>query len=302
MLQHFDTFTRHVWHRLASFKWEAGWLILFGGLALMLPPPSAAIPIVPPAEVGAPKVTENSNDYRPSDTNNKFAAPTDSRSTYVAFDFLKDYLTNETTPIIRDAIPWDFSSTNMYELHQPVGGNSYWDYWNENENWDSPSHLWRDDQGNWHPYKSETIKDAKGNNATAYVLFEKDGPGVMDNLGFTHDCVSSFLNVLGTANPLEQIFRLDVPDQVEWGNLSKLGNLRIEVDGQNIFDGPIENWFSGDAQHLTPTLKDIFTWRYRQFGSVGSIVPIPYQKHIKLSVYGGNGKPVCWNSEIPRWR
>ncbi len=206
---------------------------------------------------------------------------------YSSFDFLKGYLTNLTSPVIVDGKPWDFGSTNFTQLKKPQGGTKYWDYWGDNEAWDSANHLWRDDQGNWHTYKTETIQDSAGHATTAYVLLEKNGPGVMDKLWFTQDASSSFWGVLGAVAALS----FDPPDLTEWGRLSKLGNLRIEVDDKIVFDGPIETWFSGDAQHLSNVLKQIFVWRYRQFGSDGNIIPIPYQNHIKVSVYGGTAKP-----------
>ncbi len=207
---------------------------------------------------------------------------------YASFDFFSAYLTNQTYPDIVEGTPWDFGSTNISQLRQPNGGISYWDYWVENERWDSPNHLWRDDDGHWHTYRSETIRDAAGKNVTAYVLFDVKGPGVMDKLWFTHDPSQSFMAVLGENNPLSF---LEPQEQTQWGDLAKLGNLRIQVDDQIVFDGPIKDWFSGQAQHLGPLLRQIAVWKYIDFGSDGNIIPIPYQNRLKVSVYGGSGKP-----------
>jgi hypothetical protein len=207
---------------------------------------------------------------------------------YTSFDFLRNYLTNLTYPILVQGKPWDFGSTNMVELRKPNGGNSYWDYWNESEPWDSPNHLWQDDQGQWHSYQTEMIEDSAGHKVKAYLLFDKKGPGVMDKLWFTHDPAQSFMAVLGQFNILSF---LDPPEVTQWGNLSKLGNLRIEVDDRRVYDGPILDWFSGDAQKLPPALRQVVIWKYNDFGSNGNIIPIPYQKRLKVLVYGGASKP-----------
>lgn len=201
---------------------------------------------------------------------------------YSSFDFLSGYLNNLSYPVIITAKPWDNGSVNYAQLKQPNSGNSYWDYWIESEPWDSPNHMWKDDQGAWHTYTKETTKDASGHTVTSYVLVDRNGPGVMDKLWFTHDPVSALFGIFTQPDP---------PELKDWGNLDKLGNLRIEVDGKVAYDGPIQDWMSGDALHLTPALKQIFVWNYGQFGSDGIIIPMPYQKHIKISVYGGPGKP-----------
>ncbi len=207
---------------------------------------------------------------------------------YHSTDFLTGYLTNLSSPIIVEGKPWDYGSTNVVQAKQPEHGTSYWDYWSESEDWQSVNHQWHDDQGNWHTFTDETIRDQSGKNVTAYILLDRKGPGVMDKLWFTQDPTQSFLSILSQVNIL---WPSDAPDLVEWGNLSKLGNLRIEVDDAIVYDGPVESWFSGDAQKLPDPLRQIFVWRYRQFGSNGNIIPVPYQKHLKVSVYGGKGKP-----------
>lgn len=201
-------------------------------------------------------------------------------------DFLAGYLDNRTSSIIVDGKPWINASTNVAQYQQEMGGTSFWDYWGENEDWTSPNHMWQDDRGKWHLYKTETIRLSDGKDRMAFVLLDREGPGVMDKLWFTNDAATSFFQVFN-------IFKtsIDPIELTQWGNLSKLGNLRIEVDDQIVYDGPIEDWFSGKAQHLTSELAQIFVWRYQEFGSDGNIIPIPYQKHIKVSVYGGSGKP-----------
>ncbi len=208
---------------------------------------------------------------------------------YRSSDFLTGYLTNLTDPIIVDGKPWDYGSTNMVQYKASQGGGTtYWDYWSEDEDWASINHQWRDDQGNWHTYSKETIEDPSGKRVTAYVLLDRQGPGVMDKLWFTQDPTQAFLSLLWKVN---LFWSADAPDVVEWGSLSKLGNLRIEVDDAIVYDGPIESWFAGDAQLLPEPLKQILVWHYRQFGSDGNIIPIAYQEHLKVSVYGGKGKP-----------
>lgn len=207
---------------------------------------------------------------------------------YSSYDFMQGYLENETYPILVDGKPWDNGSTNIVQYWQPGGGNSYWDYWNDGEAWDSPNHLWKDDQGTWHRYTKEVVQDGAGRKVTAYVLVDRPGPGVMDKLWFTHDATQAFLGVLSQGNTF---WPTDPPEVTDWGNLARLGNLRIEVDDKRVFDGPIQLWFSGDAQQLTPALRSILVWRYGVFGSDGNIVPIGYQKHLKVLVYGGVNKP-----------
>lgn len=212
----------------------------------------------------------------------------DQAPVYHSSDFLTGYLTNLTDPIITDGKPWDYGSTNTVQYRAPEGGTTYWDYWSEGEEWTTINHQWRDDQGKWHTFSKDTIKDSSGKSVTAYVLLDRQGPGVMDKLWFTQDPTQAFLSVLSQVN---LFWSADAPDVVEWGSLSKLGNLRIQVDDAIVYDGPIESWFSGDAQRLPESLKQILVWHYRQFGSDGNIIPIPYQKRLKISVYGGKGKP-----------
>lgn len=218
------------------------------------------------------------------------AAPaTNKLPVYSAFDLMTGYLTNLTYPAIMHGTPWDFGSTNLTELNSPNGGTSYWDYWSEEIPWDSPNHGWRDDAGQWHPYGTETITDSNGQPTTAYLLVERHGPGVMDKLWFTHDPTNSFMGILLQSSAF--FWTVDPPQVTEWGALGKLGNLRIEVDGKTVYDGPIKDWFSGDAQSLTTNLRRLFTWHYQQMGSDGNIIPIPYQDHLKVWTYGGKGKP-----------
>ncbi len=203
---------------------------------------------------------------------------------YSAFDFLRDYLTLRTYPILFDAKPWINASTNIAQLRDQFGGTTFWDFWGEEEQWETTNHQWQDDAGAWHLYQQEKIQTRDGKSIAAYVLVDRAGPGVMDWLWFTHDTIIfrgdilQHLQILGTKG---------IEEDVEWGNLGKLGNLRIEVDEQIIFDGAIKDWFSGKAQNLPPDLAKIFVWRYRDFGATGNIIPIPYAKRIKVFVYGG---------------
>ncbi len=218
------------------------------------------------------------------------AAPAPSKlPVYSSFDLMTGYLTNLTYPAIAPGTPWDFGSTNLKELNSPNGGTTYWDYWSEEVPWNSPDHGWRDDAGQWHPYTTETIMDSTGQPTTAYVLVERHGPGVMDKLWLTHDPTNSFMGILLQSSAL--FWTVDPPQVTEWGSLEKLGNLRIEVDGTTVYDGPIKDWFSGDAQSLTTNLRRLLTWHYQQMGSDGNIIPIPYQDHLKVWTYGGTGKP-----------
>ncbi len=205
---------------------------------------------------------------------------------YRSSDFLAGYLSNQTSSIIVEGKPWINASTNVAQYQQPLGGNSFWDYWGESEKWDSTNHMWRDDRGEWHLYTAESIYLSDGKERTAYILVDRDGPGVMDELWFTHDASTTFFRVWNVFQP-----NVDPSELLEWGNLQKLGYLRIEVDSKIVYDGPVVDWFSGKAQRLTPELKKILVWRYQDFGSDGNIIPIPYQEHLKVSVYGGTGKP-----------
>ncbi len=216
-------------------------------------------------------------------------APSPTRApVYSAFDFLQDYLTNRTYPNIADATPWTNNSVNVQQYSQNLGGVTYWDFWSEHENWDSPFYMYQDDNGNWHPYQTVTVRNAAGQNVSAYLLVDRNGPGVMDKIWFTEDAVW----MLETAQSRADVGLIaDMPDFVEWGNLDKLGDLRIEVDDRTAYDGAIKDWFSGKAFGLTPELAQILTWRHREYGSSGSIVPIPFQKHLRVLLYGGSKKP-----------
>lgn len=213
-----------------------------------------------------------------------------SNSLYTAFDFLRDYLTNRTYPIIVDGTQraWTNNSVNVAQYAQPLGGVSYWDFWSEVENWDSPFFMYHDDDGNWYPYRYDTVRDTAGKNFQAYLLADRKGPGVMDKLWFTEDAVW----MLETEESRKNVGPVaDMNLFNEWGNLDKLGTLRIEIDDKVAYDGPIVDWFSGKALALTPELAQILTWRHREYGSNGSIVPIPYQKHLRVLLYNGSKKP-----------
>ena len=218
------------------------------------------------------------------------ATITPSISLYTAFDFLRDYLTNKTYSTIIDGTlrAWTNNSVNVDQYAQPLGGVSYWDFWSELENWDSPFFMYQDDNGTWLPYGYDTVRDATGKAYKAYLLADRQGPGVMDKLWFTQDAVW----MLATEESRKNVGPIaDLNLFNEWGNLDKLGILRIEVDDKIAYDGAIIDWISGKALGLTPELAQILTWRHREYGSNGSIVPIPYQKHLRVLLYNGSKKP-----------
>lgn len=207
---------------------------------------------------------------------------------YTPFDFLRGYLTNRTHAIIVEGKPWTNSTVNVTQYQQELGGVTYWDFFSELENWDSPFFMWQDDAGQWQPYRKETIRNSAGQTFTGYLIVDRQGPGVMDKLWFTQDA-AWMLETEESKRNVGPIRNLD--ELLEWGNLDKLGNLRIEVDEGVAYDGAIVNWFSGKALGLTPALAQILTWRHREFGSNGSLAPIPYQKHLRVLTYGGTKKP-----------
>src|SRR5574341_529721 len=250
-----------------------------------------------------PETTDNPKDYQPTNelirgggAKPETAADISSKANrvvkkipvYTSSDFLTGYLSNRTYPIIVDGKPWINASTNVAQYRNERGGTTFWDFWGEAEEWETTNHMWQDDQGEWHFYQKESIETQEGREVRAFILVDRKGPGVMDMLWFTHDTVIwsgdilQHLRILGTRG---------VEESAEWGNLSKLGKLWIQVDDKIVFDGPIEDWFSGKAQGLSPDLAKIFVWHFQQFGSTGNIIPIPYQKHLKVAVYGGKDKP-----------
>jgi len=204
---------------------------------------------------------------------------------YHANDFLSDYLTNRTYPILFDSKPWINSSLNLAQYRDELGGTTFWDFWGDAEAWTTTNHQWQDDAGAWHLYTTEKIKTRDGRAADAYVLVDRNGPGVMDSLVFVHDTVLwrgdvlQHLKILGTVG---------IEDIAVWDNLQKLGNLRVVVDDQIIFDGAIRDWFSGKAQQLAPDLAKFFVWRYQDFGSTGNLIPVPYQKRLQIFLYSGD--------------
>jgi DUF2961 family protein len=207
---------------------------------------------------------------------------------YGVSDFLSGYLSNLTYPSIIEVTPWSNGSVNYQQYHLELGGVSYWDFWSEHENWNSPSYLYLDDNGTWQPYHTESVRNVVGREATAYILVDRKGPGAMDKIWFTQDAVW-MLETEQSRNDVGPIKNMD--ELVEWGNLDKLGNLRVEVDDRIAYDGPIVDWFSGRALGLSAELTQVLTWRHREFGSSGSLVPILYQKHLRVLVYGGTKKP-----------
>lgn len=203
--------------------------------------------------------------------------------TYSADDFLRDYFTNATYPRIVDATPWTNGTINYQQLNQPLGGVTYWDFFSEHENWGSPSYLYQDDDGKWQPYRNEQIR-----NTNAYILVDRRGPGAMDKIWFTQDAVWMLATEQSTRDvgPIASVDAL-----AEWGNLEALGNFRVEVDDRIAFDGAIKDWFSGKALGVSANAASALTWRHREYGSSGTMIPVLYQKHLRVLVYGGTKKP-----------
>jgi hypothetical protein len=207
---------------------------------------------------------------------------------YTAFDFLRDYLTNRTYPTIVRGKPWTNNTVNWGEYQKELGGVTYWDFFSEPENWDSPSYLWRDDEGNWRAYAKQTLRDPAGREVLAYQLVDRQGPGAMDKIWFTEDAVW----MLTTERSIRDVGPIENMDNfLEWGDIPKLGNLRIEVDDRIAYDGPIVDWLSGKAWGLSPDLARILTWRHREFGSSGTLLPVLYRERLRMWLYGGSKKP-----------
>lgn len=205
-----------------------------------------------------------------------------------AFDFLRDYLTNRTWHLSIEGKPWINTTVNVTQLQEELGGVTYWDFFSEPENWDSPFYMWQDDEGNWKPYEKQIVRDSAGRDHTSYLLLDRKGPGVMDRLWFTSDAVW-MLTTEQSRKDVGPIAHMD--DLVEWGNVDALGKLRIEVDNRIVYDGSVKDWLSGKAFRLTSELTQILTWRHREYGSNGNIIPILYQKRLRVLVYGGTKKP-----------
>jgi hypothetical protein len=200
-------------------------------------------------------------------------------------DFLSNYLSNATYPILVEGKPWINSSLNVAQYRDELGGTTFWDFWGDAEQWNTTNHQWQDDAGAWHLYSTEKIRMRDGRTTDAYILADRSGPGVMDALYFVHDTVLwrgdvlQHLKILGTVG---------IEDIAVWGNLQKLGNLRIVLDDQVAYDGAIRDWFSGKAQNLPPDLQKLFVWHYQDFGSDGNIVPLAYAKRLQVYLYDGD--------------
>lgn len=207
---------------------------------------------------------------------------------YAISDLLSDFFTNATYPRIIEGKPWTNSTVNMAQFQEELGGVTYWDFFSEPENWESPFYMWQRDNGDWQPYSREIIKDAKGKEYSAYLLLDRSGPGAMDKLWFAEDAVW----MLDREQSVRDVGPIqNMGEFIEWGNLQKLGNLRIEVDERTAYDGPIRDWLNGSAWGLKSELASILTWRHRDYGSSGTIIPIPYQKRLRVFLYGGAKKP-----------
>ncbi len=250
-------------------------------------PQAAAVTIIPVVASAVPTATR-STPATPQITGGITVgpklSPTPTPTPVGAVHFLSDYLRNRTYPNIVEARPWTHSSLNVWQYSEPLGGVTFWDYFATqfgqgfDEDWNSERHGWRDDDGQWQSYQTESLRDERGQPVVSYVIVDRRGTGVVDKMVFTLYSVG--------ARPGDRN-----PDLSEWGYLSHLGRLRIEVDEQVAYDVPIEEWFSGAALCLPPDLSKLFFWRYRDFGSNGSVIPIPYQRHIKISTYGGTEQP-----------
>ncbi|MBI5302069.1 MAG: DUF2961 domain-containing protein [Chloroflexi bacterium] len=279
--------------RSLILKIALGFLVALAIALFAFAEPAADLPIIaelPTATMVAPTESaraENTPTPRGEPTLAPRATPTKAIPVYASLDFLTDYLTNRTRPNILEGKPWINSSINVAQLQEQFNGTTFWDFWGEEEKWETTNHMWQDDDGKWSLYKQETLK-FQGRDVPAYVLVDRKGPGVMDTLWFTHETiifrgdVRNHLNILGKAG---------LEDMVDWGNLHKLGNLRVEIDDRVAYDGAIREWFSGNAQRLSPDLARMFVWRYGQYGAFGNIIPLPYQTRLKVSVYGGMDKP-----------
>ena len=280
-------------HRSLVLKFALGGLIACAVAIFAFAEPAADLPIVlpsPTVTVPAPTLSPNSviaPTPRVEPTLTPRATPTQVVQVYSSLDLLSDYLTNRTYPLIGEGKQWIVSSLNVAQWQDQFGGTTFWDFWGDAETWETTNHQWQDDDGKWRLFKQESRK-LDGRDVPVYVLVERQGPGVMDQLWFTHETIIFRGDIL---NHLKILGPKGLEDIVEWGDLHKLGNLRIEIDDRVVYDGAIRNWFSGAAQHLTPDLAKIFVWRYGQFGAFGNVIPIPYQSRIKVSVYGGSAKP-----------
>lgn len=248
--------------------------------AMDTPSPTAIVPTQTLTATPAPSTrTSTATPAPPTRTPTLLPPPANSWQ-----DWTRDYLENGTYARIIESRPWSNSSVNLwqYKYENNLGGVSFWDFFASksydgwDEPWNSWHHGWLD--GRWEEYREESISAPNGDSIPNYVIVDRDGAGVVDKMVFTQYSVGVL--------PQDHS-----PDLAEWGHLAYLGRLRIEVDDRAAFDVPIEDWFSGASLCLPPELARLFFWRYRDFGSNGSIFPIPYRQHIKISVYGGVEKP-----------
>jgi hypothetical protein len=133
-----------------------------------------------PAQAAPPQSSSSSNSAAAPNT--PIVGPQTSQQTaqkkvpvYHSADFLAGYLSNQASSIIVEGKPWINASTNVAQYQEPLGGNSFWDYWGESEKWDSTNDTWRDDRGAWHLYsKHFTQQMARANGD---ILVDRDGPG-----------------------------------------------------------------------------------------------------------------------------
>lgn len=190
-------------------------------------------------------------------------------------DLISDYFGNRTYSRIIESKPWINNSFHrtLYEKNE----TSVWDFFypRDRDDWESADYGWQDDEGVWRSFTKGNI-----HGETSYIIVDRDGPGVVDKMIFTQHSYKDRQDE-------------DFEDLNDWGYLSKIGKLLIEVDNEKVYEGPIRQWFEGYAFGNNPEkdLLTLFFWKYKDMGSNGSTLPIPYQKHIKISVYGGEEKP-----------
>ncbi len=170
-----------------------------------------------------------------------------------------------------NARPWLNSTTNIaWHTTLPWGGVTYADRFYDERPWTSKEHLWQDDQGDWHEYEKR---------GDEYILVKRNGPGVVNRLWFSYD----------DASQLTDFQKLDPRNYnyMTWGNLDKLGFLKITIDGQVVFNRPITEYFSGKPFGIPDQIGELINWKVPEMGSVGSLLKLSYAKSVEISVYRG---------------
>jgi len=110
----------------------------------------------------------------------------------------------------------------------------------------------------------------------------------MDKLWFTHDPTNSFMGVLLQSSIFSgrSILRRSRNGVISpsWATCGFKWTTTSSLTVQSRTGSP-------EMPIPDDTLKQLLVWRYRQFGSNGTMVPIPYQERLKIWVYGGSAKP-----------